>query len=221
MCLVSCMFVHTRPSRISPTCSWSDREHEIFVDAMETWSLSQSGLSSTEAWEAMAEAVPNKTVQDVKMHALLYLHMLNMETDGLHRTMSGAETQVEGEESGNQSDFSDVDNNSYTVSPTPDTCGRREITAICVHRKPEEYGKPESSKDYWAWSHDENKVHEQPLIQVSQPHTKISDASLTLAASNSSAQCSHAHYRLCVCLFVCVCVCARAHRRMICLCSLA
>eukprot|EP00284_Hemiselmis_tepida_P016679 CAMPEP_0174924432 /NCGR_PEP_ID=MMETSP1355-20121228/7239_1 /TAXON_ID=464990 /ORGANISM="Hemiselmis tepida, Strain CCMP443" /LENGTH=386 /DNA_ID=CAMNT_0016170237 /DNA_START=134 /DNA_END=1294 /DNA_ORIENTATION=+ len=78
--------------------SWNAGEHRLFVDAMEASSRVQPEMTPTQIWKYLSDAVPSKTLQDVKRHALLYLHKLNMESEERMRTSSSADTVVASDE---------------------------------------------------------------------------------------------------------------------------
>jgi hypothetical protein len=90
-------------------------EHDMFVDILERSQARDP--SSTDVWAMIAEAVPNKTQQDIKLHALLYLHKLSMETNSFNRSLSSATTADPGTDSRAHSDMSDHD---QATSPVPD-----------------------------------------------------------------------------------------------------
>ena len=87
----------------------------MFVDILERSQARDP--SSTDVWAMIAEAVPNKTQQDIKLHALLYLHKLSMETNSFNRSLSSATTADPGTDSRAHSDMSDHD---QATSPVPD-----------------------------------------------------------------------------------------------------
>mmetsp|Transcript_2120 Transcript_2120/g.5258 ORF Transcript_2120/g.5258 Transcript_2120/m.5258 type:complete len:207 (+) Transcript_2120:80-700(+) len=78
--------------------SWNAEEHQEFVDALEATSRIHPEMTPTQTWQYLADAVPSKTLQEVKRHALLYLHKLNMESEERMRTSSSADTVVASDE---------------------------------------------------------------------------------------------------------------------------